>query len=252
MREPASDGPTIAEMVEALYVYTEPLLNTRYHAMLLRRSIRGGRADLSRIPGLLIESARLSAEGAQAWAGTRQGAVKEGDFVDWAEHAILDAFLTLVEAQLSVISHLARQAPTAAVRGPFDKMAASHREIASTLREALKALEYPAPALAPGRRSVQEEDPEGDFRGQLEAAVRHAREAGTGVRRVILSATALRHLRDQGLFQEGVSRFHGLPVAIDLGWDTAAFALETYDRVPLEEIIGGTRDPSAGATDRRS
>lgn len=238
MRDPAADAPTIAEMVEALYVYSEPLMNSRYHGMLLRRRIRGEGADLSRIPGLLLETARLSSEGAHAWAATKQGAAKEGDFVDWAEHAILDAFLTLVEQQLVVISHIARQAPTAAVRAPFDKMAATHREIATTLREALKAQHHPTLPRAGGRRSVQEEEPEGDFRGQLEAAVRHAQENGEGVRRLILSHTGLRHLRDQGLFRGGEARFHGLPVAIDLGWDAPAFAIETYDRVPLEEIVG--------------
>jgi hypothetical protein len=44
-------------------------------------------------------------------------------------------------------------------------------------------------------------------------------------------------LRDQGLFLNGDARFHGIPITVDLGWDTPAFVLETYEQVPLEEII---------------
>lgn len=233
-------APTLPEMIEALYVFTEPLLNSRYHGMLLRRNLSGKESDLARIPGLVLESSRVGKKGAELWTARRTGLEKEGEFVAWAEHTLLDGFLHLTEDQLRIISHIARQAPTAGIREPFDSMASMHREIAGILRATLKAQPYPPslpPAAAHGRRSVQEEEPEGDFRGQLESAVRNALVSGGRVRRILLSHVGLRHLRDQGLFRDGDATFHGIPVTIDLGWEAPAFVLETYDQVPLEEIL---------------
>jgi hypothetical protein len=227
-------------MVEALYVFTEPLLNSRFHGMLLRRNLSGRESDLGRIPGLVLDCSRMGRRGAEAWTARHTGIAKEAEFVAWAEHTILDGFLSLTEQQLRVISHVARLAPTAEIRTHFDKMAATHREIATTLRSALKTTSYPSTLPDPipvGRRSVQEEDPVGDFRSQLESAVRNSQSTGRGVRRIILSHVGLRHLRDQGLFQNNDSQFDGLPVVIDLGWEAPAFVLETYDQVPLEEIF---------------
>ncbi|HUR69555.1 MAG TPA: hypothetical protein VM370_09945 [Candidatus Thermoplasmatota archaeon] len=244
MRTPQASEPTIPEMVEELYVFTEPLLNSRFHGMLLRRNLSGRESELARIPGLVLDCSRVGRRGAEAWAARRTGMEKEAEFVAWAEHTILDGFLSLTEQQLRVISHLARLAPTAEIRTHFDAMAATHREIATTLRGALKTAPRgpthsdPVPV---GRRSVQEEEPAGDFRGQIEAAVHNAQTTGRGVRRIILSHVGLRHLRDQGLFRDGNSKVHGVPVTIDLGWEAPAFALETYDQVLLEEIQDADR-----------
>lgn len=231
-------------MVEALYVFTEPLLNSRFHGMLLRRNLSGRESDLAAIPGLVLDCSRVGRRGAEAWTARRTGVAKEAEFVAWAENTILDGFLSLTEQQLRVISHIARLAPTAEIRTHFDKMAATHRQITKTLRAALRAAPYPASLPDPipvGRRSVQEEEPTGDFRGQLETAVRNAQTTGRGVRRIILSHVGLRHLRDQGLFRDGGSQVQGVPVTIDLGWEAPAFALETYDQVLLEDILDEDR-----------
>lgn len=234
----ASPPPTIPDMVDALYIFTEPLLNSRYHGLLLRRQEDDQTRDLTKIPALVLNCYRLGREGSHAWANMKQGSVKEAEFIEWAETTLLDGFLMLAEEQLRTVAHVARQAPTAAIREPFDKMAATHREITSILRKALKNRPPPIPAeKGKAKRSVQEEEPTGDFRGQLEAAIRHAQEGGKGVRRVLLSHTGLRHLRDQGLFHDGNSRLWDIAVTVDLGWDAPAFVLETYDQVPLEEII---------------
>lgn len=238
MRDANVRVPTVPEIVDALLIFTEPIMNSRYHAMLFRRNISGRESDLGKIPSLVLESARDGREGALRWALVGEAAEKDEELFGWAEHTILDSFLSLAEAQLPILAHLARRSPSAEVRAYFDKMAATHREMAHTLREALKAEPYP-PQLngAPdARRSVQEEEPTGDFRGQLEKAVRTAHTRG-GVRRILLSHIGFRHLRDQGLFRDRESRFQGVPVVIDMGWDAPVFVLETYDQVPLEEIM---------------
>lgn len=231
----SASPPTVSEMVEALCLYDEPMLNSRYNALLLRRAGDGALSELASLPRLVLESARHARTGALTWE-MREGA-RVDEFIEWAEHTLLAAFLQLSESQLGIAAHMARLAPDAAVRRPFDSMCATHRYITSTLR---KALDSTAPPLVDGhayRRCVQEEEPTGDFRGQLAAALAAAEAAQAGVRRIVLSPVGLRHLRDQGLFRAGQTTIHGHQVAVDFGWDAPAFAIETNDCAPLEEVM---------------
>lgn len=233
---PPPSSIAIDELIEALCLFDEPMLNSRYHGMLLRRRDDDLHEQLAELPLLVLQGARLAREGAMAW-GAKRKRVQEDRFIEWAEYTVLESFLTLAENQLRVISHIARSAPDLPSREPFDKMAATHRHIAGVLRTALKAQFAAAPGPPPAPRHVQEEEATGDFRGQLEGAMRAAEASGSGVRKILLSPTGLRHLRDQGCFRDGVPTFKDHSVAVDLGWKTPAFVIETYDQVPLEEII---------------
>ena len=231
-----SRAPTVSEMVEALCLFDEPMLNSRYHGLLIRRGIEATSDDLVRLPSMVLESARLAREGAAAWE-SEATPLKEGDFIKWAEFTVLESFLTLAESQLRIVAHISRSAPTARSRRPFDAMYATHRHIARVLRAALKSQPRPNARHAPYRRSVQEEGEEGDLLGQLEAALDATERGGSGVRGVVLSPTGLRHLRDQGCFHGGDATLRGHAVSVDLGWDAPAFVIETLDRVPLDEIM---------------
>lgn len=233
----ARRNPTISEMVEALCLFDEPMMNSRYHGMLLRRGHDTDDAELARLPALVLESARLAREGAAAW-GAKDVPVSQTDFIAWAESTILESFLTLTENQLRILSRIARSAPTAQSREPFDQMAAKHRHIAEVLRTALKRRPRAAGRSAVGLRGAQEEEEAGDFRGQIEDAIQAAEGKQGGVRGIVLSPTGLRHLRDQGCFLGGRRTLRGHPVSVDLGWDAPAFVIETHDRVSLEEIMG--------------
>lgn len=231
-----SRTPTVSEMVEALCLFDEPMLNSRYHGLLMRRGIEASSDEPVRLPSLVREGARLAREGAAAWE-SEATPMREGDFIKWAEFTVLESFLTLTESQLRIVAHISRSAPTARSRRPFDEVYATHRHIARVLRSALKSQPRPQPPRAPYRRSVQEEGAEGDLLGQLEAALDAGEESGSGVRGIVLSPVGLRHLRDQGCFQGGDATLRGHPVSVDLGWDAPAFVIETLDRVPLEEIM---------------
>lgn len=227
--------PTVSELVEALCLFHEPWLNSRYHGVLLRRGY-GSREDLMRLPWVVLEAERLARQGAEAW----QSEIRSGpspEFVSWVEYTVLESFLTLVESQLAVLNHVAREAPTQRARAAFDSMIDKHRDVARALRGALRRqadLREPPMAQA---RLVQEEPKEGDFRGHLEKAIQDAEKGPHGVRAIVLSATGFRHLRDQGCFKEGAASLAGHRVMIDFGWSAPAFAIETRDRVPLEEIM---------------
>lgn len=239
---------TVADVVEALLLFDEPMLNSRYHGMLERYPEGRMREELLKVPGLILKAGRAGRAGSEKWMNTSTPIMSE-QFLEWGERMLLDSFLGLVESQQRLISYMARAAPTRAVREDFDKMAGLHREIAHTLREALALrAQHAAPPEGPSRgtRSVQEEDASGDLRGQVEGAIRASTKAGHAVRVVMLSHTALRHLRDQGCFQDGETRLLGTPVVVDFSWDAPAFALLSFDAVPMEEITEESRD---GRTD---
>ncbi|MEA3198810.1 MAG: hypothetical protein QOE90_238 [Thermoplasmata archaeon] len=236
-----SEEATIAEMVEALLVFDEPILNSRFHGMLTRHPKGQTRDDLMLLPAKIIQAGRLAHEGSLSWM--RKGnPVLDDAFVEWAERMLLDSFLGMVDSQSRLIAAMARAAPTQESRKSFDQMAEIHREIAHTLRQALTFLakrRHGATALPPheGLRSVQEEEAGSDLRGQIETAMRAQILAGRAIRHVTLSPTALRHLRDQGCFRQGETTLGGSPVVVDMGWDASAFVLNTFDAVPLEEIM---------------
>jgi hypothetical protein len=160
---------------------------------------------------------------------------------------ILDSFLGLVESQLRLLAYVARVAPTQAIRADFDKTLRLHQGVAKTLREALTALANSRPRAVhpPGAlRGAQEEEFSGDLRGQIESAMRAATEGGHAIRQIILSHTGLRHLRDQGLLGAQETTILDTPVVVDFSWDAPGFALQSFDAIPLEEIVSGAEASS--------
>jgi hypothetical protein len=228
---------TIEEFVDALMLFDEPMLNSRYHGLLLRMSDGEVRDRLAELPGLVLESTRLARRGALEWTLTRQAL--QDDFKKTAERFLLQAFLALAEEQLRHIAFMARSAPTREARQHFDEMSDVHRRIAATLRGVLGANPHPSERPPRGLRGAQEEEAAGDIRGQIESTIRSFEAIGRRPRTVILSPVGLRHLRDQGLFQDGDSTVLGVSASVDFAWDAPAFAVLTFDLVPLEEILHG-------------
>ncbi|MEA3200815.1 MAG: hypothetical protein QOE90_2243 [Thermoplasmata archaeon] len=228
---------TITEMVEALLVFDEPILNSRYHGMLARFPEGRMREDLVRLPAQVLASARVSQAAADAWTRSPASTLG-GDFLAWGERSLLDAFLSLTESQLRVLAYAARAAPTSEIEAGFTESVKIHRQIASTLREALSLLSNHAThGEFGGLRAAQEEAPAGNLRAQLDAAIRAAESAGHALRQITVSPTGLRHLRDQGSFDESPTTIHETPIVVDFAWDAPAFALQSFDAIPLEEII---------------
>lgn len=240
MPRPPDSPVLIQELVDALLLFDEPMLNSRFHGLLLRDRAPWRQRLLEGLPALVVRSHQHARLAAQGWTGLRFDA----RFVARVERALLEAFLSLAESQLRAISFMANSAPAAAPRRSFDEMATIHRRICHDLRAVLQGLASEADfaSVRSGVRSVQEEDVGGYLRGQLEEALRERVRRG-GVRRIVLSHTAQRHLRDQGLFRGGETTVEGTPVAIDLSWEGPAFAIEGFDVLPLEEIYA-ERDPS--------
>ncbi|HVL49739.1 MAG TPA: hypothetical protein VM889_14375 [Candidatus Thermoplasmatota archaeon] len=229
-------NPSIRDIVEGLLIFDEPMLNSRYHGILYHDPVPERRDALAALPGLVVRSHRLARRAAEDWARTRGNRALDERFLREGERFILESFLDLAENQLRLIAFMARSAPTLETREPFDEMADLHREICDQLRETLRGLTTEAHAQKSSARSVQEEDKAGHLRGQVEQAIRSRWASGRGIRRVVLSDVGERHLRDQGCFAEDDTKILGVPVAIDMSWETPVFAIEGYDIVPLEEL----------------
>lgn len=238
---PPIEGVTIRDIVEGLLLFDEPMLNSRYHELLFRDPDPVRRTLLQRLPQQVIRSHHHARSAAHDWMA--RGQPLDRAFILQGERVILESFLTLAEAQLRLVAFMAKSSPTAKTRDSFDRMADIHRDICHDLRHVLKGISTETPIAA--LRSVQEENAMGDLRGQLEEALRLRARRGV-IRRIVLSHTAQRHLRDQGLFRDGETSIMGIPVAIDLGWEAPAFAIEGYDVVPLEEIYDGHQDHARG------
>lgn len=234
--------PTIADIVDAMMLLDEPMLNSRYHGLLIRLGSDDARQRLSLLPRLVAKSLHLSRRGSYEWMRTGLPAEAAG-LRARSERVLIESFLAMNEQQIRLITFLARSAPTAEVRAYFDEMADLHRQVSGTLRSVLKESgssgsdEASEPRSSTPYRGVQEESELGDLRGQLEAAIRGARSSGRPVRTILLSHTALRHLRDQGCFADGDTFHMGVPVAVDLAWDVSAFSLLSFEIVPLDEIF---------------
>lgn len=237
MPPPRESNPPllIRDVVDGLLLFDEPMLNSRFHALLVRDMAPWRQRLLAALPAQVVRSHHHARSAAEEWTEVGVNA----RFIARAERVLLEAFLSLAESQLRLISFMASSAPTAAPRRSLDEMAKIHRNICRDLRAALQGLASEAD-FAPVR-SVQEENAIGYLRGQLEEALRERVRRG-GVRRIVLSHTAQRHLRDQGLFRDGETTVEGIPVAIDLSWEGPAFVIEGFDIVPLEEIYA-EKDP---------
>jgi hypothetical protein len=246
---------TVPEMVEALLVFDEGILNSRYHGMLARFNPGPMRDELVNLPARILAACRSARAGAEKW-NRSGGYVMDDGFLEWGERTLLDSFLGLVESEMRLLAYIARAAPTQAIRADFNQAVQHHQEAAKTLREALSLLarNHPTP-ISPGAvRGAQEEENMGDLRSQLEAAMRATSARGHAIRHITLSSTGLRHLRDQGLFQDGETTFDGTSVLVDFAWDTPGFALQSFDAIPLEEIVhdnqgNGSHSTAPGATD---
>lgn len=82
----STSPPSVSDMVEALCLFDEPMLNSRYHALLTRRGIQGSGAELAQLPSLALECARLARDGAAEWDRNTTAVAASESFFTWAEH----------------------------------------------------------------------------------------------------------------------------------------------------------------------
>lgn len=222
---------TVMEATEALLLYGDPLLGTPFQEWLCRQAgTRIGRR-LHRLPEIAAGARRAARRGALEWACSAAGSHAD-EYVARCERRALQGFFILADRQACVGTWMARRAPTDPIRARFATASDLFAEVTRELRDALAAVDashlvsaWQASAMG----CAQEETRDGDLRWQVGRVVEALRAVGKRPERIVLSPTALRHLRDQGCVPGGDGALFGVPVAVDFGWPTSSFAVETGD-----------------------
>lgn len=243
--------PSLLQVIDALILFDGPILDQRFQDAIAMHPDAKARAALEMLPSRVAQGSRITRRAGVAWERAVGGTVIEDDFRRRAERFLLEGLLESAETQIRLKTFMAWNAPTAEVRKLLDDAIAIHRELTHVLREAIGKLpdeEAPphhedesALVARPASRKppveVGAEDPTGDLRTQIEAAFEHMQARRKKPRLLVLSANALRHLRDQGVFQDQNPSFHGVPVQIDFSWSGSTYALMSYDSEALDEIL---------------
>lgn len=235
-------SPSLAQVVDALILFDSPILDQRFQEAIAMHPDAKVRAALAALPERVAEGSRLTRRAGVEWERIRGGgALMEDEFKRRAERFLLEALLESAEIQIQLKAFLASHAPTRDVRDLIDEAIAIHRELAQLLRDALARLGEPRHQGVPPtahQSYVGHESERGDLRGQVEQAIRAMIGSGQKPKTLLLSANALRHLRDQGLFQDGRPTVLDVPVRVDFSWPGRTFALVSIDNAALDEIMG--------------
>lgn len=197
------------------------------------------RALLAELPARVAEGSRITRRAGTEWERLTGHTSLDDTFRQHAERYLLETLLDAAEAQIRLKAFMSAHAPTREVRELVDAALAIHRELTDGLRRALGALGPEAPGWngAGGAPPVGIEGGDANVRGQVEDAVRSLSRTGRRPRHIVVSPNALRHLRDQGVLQDGLTSILEVPVVVDMSWPGSAFAVLTYDVVTLEEIV---------------
>lgn len=153
---------------------------------------------------------------------------------------LLEDMLTLKKSSTEVFLSAGIGAPSEEMRREFLRLADMDRRHAEALRQALGVrLPKDTPEPETRRFAGVHTGPfaAGTLSDTVQRSLDQARAAGQEPRRLVMSDTVLRHLRDEGSVPPGQGDVFGLPVDIDLGWQQEAFAIISRSRISLAEIV---------------
>lgn len=177
---------------------------------------------------------------ATAWERTRPDAEQLDALARMLHRRVVEEMLAIKESNAESGLLLAMAAPTPELREKLRGLANIDRRHADALRGLLGASTTERLGTVRGGANAAGvhagRAPGRTLGATLAAAMKEFEARGTQVRRVVMSATALRHLRDEGeVAPDGTVR--GTPVDIDFAWAGEAFAIVTGERVSLAEIL---------------
>lgn len=156
--------------------------------------------------------------------------------------SLLDALIVLKELSTEAFLTVAMSAPTRELRDAIVRLADVDRQHAddlraivgrATVRQKLRAQEARDGGDAYGAHAGRSGD--GTLGRSVQATLQKLAASRVEPARLVLSPTALRHLRDEGRVHDNVA--FDLPIDVDLGWGGEAFAIVTRERVSLAEIL---------------
>lgn len=166
-------------------------------------------------------------------------------------NCVFEDLLVIKESTVEAFLRVGMRAPTESLRREFLRLADMDRRHAEELRAALgtrQAADARSDARRDGNGVGAHAGRDGD--GTLSRSIRRVldemRLDGQDASSVVLSAVALRHLRDEGTIGPDETTLFGLDVEIDFGWQGECFAVRSRDHAALAELVLARRAASQG------
>lgn len=167
----------------------------------------------------------------------RLPAPEEGDdLAQRLRRLLLQDLIVMKEGSTEAVLVLAMRAPTLELRERLLALADRDRVHADELRRLIKAERARIPAPPDTAVGVHVGRDGGSLRRAMQAARERLAKLGEAPVRVVVSAEALRHLKDEGaVTDEGT--ILDLPADVEFGWRGECFAFMTDERVRLAELL---------------
>lgn len=224
-------------LVNALMLYKSMFAGPWFDA-LSREEAPDRKEIYNRIMSETSEQARMAFDLLHRWDGISEEG-KAQRVTDRVLKRLLDDMLSLKKSSTEVFLSAGIDSPTEEMRREFLDLADIDRRHAESLRTAL-GVSIPDDPATPtqGFAGVQSGPfPAGTLSRTIKGALEQARDAGHEPIRIILSSTALRHLRDEGSVVPRQGNIFGLPADVDFSWESEAFSIASRARVSLSEIV---------------
>ncbi|MEA3202319.1 MAG: hypothetical protein QOE90_3747 [Thermoplasmata archaeon] len=164
---------------------------------------------------------------------------------DVTEHVLrrlLEDLLELKKSSTEVFLAAGIRSPNEELRRAFLQLASIDQRHANELRAALgvkRPEDHLPESHAAGHSAtgahVGPFKP-GTLSGAIRRSVEESQAAGHEPSRIVASALALRHLRDEGSVEPAQGTAFGLPVDVDFSWGGECFAVTSRSRLSLAEI----------------
>lgn len=191
---------------------------------------------------------REAAERLREWSDLPQTSDRLDQMAEQVRRRLFEDLVALKEGSNEVFLAVAMAAPNERLRQELVKLADLDRRHADELREVNGALRLAAAlhrmrqggeGKALGAHSGRNEDE--SLGRSIETALETFRSNGAMPARLVVSPTALRHLRDERRLDEKRGTFENLAVEIDFAWEGECFAIGTDERIGMSEIITATQ-----------
>lgn len=195
-----------------------------------------------------VDQAEAALGKLEAWNRVPASADGLDELVRDLQTRLLQDLLVLKEGSTEVFLTAAMRAPTRALRDALVKLADVDRQHADRLRILLGT----EPVEERVERGFEERggeavgahgsrEPHPSLAASVQTVLRTLRSERQEPSRIILSASALRHARDEGALDAQEGTAFGLPVDVDFGWRGECFAVLTRERASLAEVIAASR-----------
>lgn len=237
-------SPAVQELLLHLLMYKTIFAGEGFRSLARREDDPRVQEELLRIVGETAGEAVAASYVLREWDGLPLSDDALASAVAVTRVRLVEDLLRLKEGSTEVFLAAAMRAPTSALRERLLKLAALDRDHADALRKVMgtrvvaEQLNRPSPS--------PEDAPVGAHAGRAGAgsltetirrALAELRRDGAAPARLVVSAAALRHLRDEESLDEEHAEALGVPLDVDFGWRGECFAFLTRERVSYAEIL---------------